>query len=66
MFASGESVLGICVPAVVSGIVIIAVGIELGKIGLGVLLDEFAVSEVRTELMAITASWRRPCFSMGR
>ena len=53
-------------PAVVSGVVIIAVGIELGKIGLGVLLDEFAVSEVRTELMAITASWRRPCFSMGR
>jgi xanthine permease XanP len=35
--------------------VIIAVGIELGKIGLGVLLDEFALSEVRTELMAITA-----------
>jgi xanthine permease XanP len=53
-------------PAVVSVVVIIAVGIELGKIGLGVLLDEFAVSEVRTELMAITASWRRPCFSMGR
>jgi xanthine permease XanP len=42
-------------PAVVSGVVIIAVGIELGKIGLGVLLDEFALSEVRTELMAITA-----------
>ena len=53
-------------PAVVSGVVIIAVGIELGKIGLGELLDEFAVTEVRTELMAITASWRRPCFLMGR
>jgi xanthine/uracil permease len=57
---------GYLCPPVVSGVVIIAVGIELGKIGLGVLLDEFAVSEVRTELMAITASWRRPCFSMGR
>src|SRR4029453_17252664 len=42
-------------PRGVSGVVIIAVGIELGKIGLGVLLDEFALSEVRTELMAITA-----------
>ena len=42
-------------PAVVSGVVIIAVGIELGKIGLGVLLDEFALSDDRTELMAITA-----------
>src|SRR5215471_521300 len=42
-------------PAVVSGVVIIAVGIELGKIGLGVLLERGAVQETKTEASFATA-----------
>jgi xanthine permease XanP len=43
-------------PAVVSGVVIIAVGIELGKIGLGVLFEGGVLDEVRTEGSFVTAS----------
>src|SRR5262249_28409681 len=42
-------------PAVVSGVVIVAVGIELGKIGLGVLLDGGAVHGPGTEASFATA-----------
>jgi xanthine permease XanP len=42
-------------PAVVSGVVIIAVGIELGKIGLGVLLDPKVTHDVRVSQMFLTA-----------
>ncbi len=42
-------------PAVVSGVVIIAVGIELGKIGLGVLLDPKVMHDVRINKMFLTA-----------
>ncbi|HEY5778619.1 MAG TPA: solute carrier family 23 protein [Terrimicrobiaceae bacterium] len=42
-------------PAVVSGVVIIAVGIELGKIGLGVLFEDAASHDARTERMFATA-----------
>ncbi len=43
-------------PAVVSGVVIIAFGIELGKIGLGVLFEEAAAHDVRTGRMFVAAS----------
>ena len=42
-------------PAVVSGVVIIAVGIELGKIGLGVLFDPQVVHDPRVNHMFLTA-----------
>jgi xanthine permease XanP len=42
-------------PAVVSGVVIIAVGIELGKIGLGVLLDPKVLHDPRVNDMFLTA-----------
>ena len=42
-------------PAVVSGVVIIAVGIELGKIGLGVLLDPKVMHDARVNQMFLTA-----------
>lgn len=42
-------------PAVVSGVVIIAVGIELGKIGLGVLLDPRLTHDARVNQMFLTA-----------
>jgi len=42
-------------PAVVSGVVIIAVGIELGKIGLGVLLQSDAIHELKTTESFVTA-----------
>ena len=42
-------------PAVVSGVVIIAVGIELGKIGLGVLLDPKVTHDARVSQMFLTA-----------
>jgi NCS2 family nucleobase:cation symporter-2 len=42
-------------PAVVSGVVIIAVGIELGKIGLGVLLDPKVMQDARVNAMFLTA-----------
>lgn len=42
-------------PAVVSGVVIIAVGIELGKIGLGVLFEDAAAHDARIERMFATA-----------
>jgi NCS2 family nucleobase:cation symporter-2 len=42
-------------PAVVSGVVIIAVGIELGKIGLGVLLDPQVMHDPRVNHMFLTA-----------
>jgi NCS2 family nucleobase:cation symporter-2 len=42
-------------PAVVSGVVIIAVGIELGKIGLGVLFRSDAIHELRTTESFATA-----------
>jgi xanthine permease XanP len=42
-------------PAVVSGVVIIAVGIELGKIGLGVLLDPKVTHDARVNQMFLTA-----------
>lgn len=42
-------------PAVVSGVVIIAVGIELGKIGLGVLLDPQVMHDPRVNRMFLTA-----------
>lgn len=42
-------------PAVVSGVVIIAVGIELGKIGLGLLLEDARAGDARTERMFVTA-----------
>ncbi len=42
-------------PAVVSGVVIIAVGIELGKIGLGVLFDDATAGDARSEAMFATA-----------
>jgi len=42
-------------PAVVSGVVIIAVGIELGKIGLGVLLDPQVMRDPRVNHMFLTA-----------
>jgi len=40
---------------VVSGVVIIAVGIELGKIGLGVLLDPKVTHDARVNQMFLTA-----------
>ena len=42
-------------PAVVSGVVIIAVGIELGKIGLGVLFDPKVMHDPRVNDMFLTA-----------
>jgi xanthine permease XanP len=42
-------------PAVVSGVVIIAVGIELGKIGLGVLFDPKVLHDARVNQMFLTA-----------
>ena len=42
-------------PAVVSGVVIIAVGIELGKIGLGVLFDPKVLHDARVNDMFLTA-----------
>src|SRR5215831_7906316 len=42
-------------PAVVSGVVIIAVGIELGKIALGVLFQSEAIHELRTTESFVTA-----------
>jgi xanthine permease XanP len=42
-------------PAVVSGVVIIAVGIELGKIGLGVLFGETAAHDGRAGKMFVAA-----------
>jgi xanthine permease XanP len=42
-------------PAVVSGVVIIAVGIELGKIGLGVLLEPKVMHHARAGEMFLTA-----------
>jgi len=42
-------------PAVVSGVVIIAVGIELGKIGLGVLFDPQVMHDPRVNHMFLTA-----------
>ena len=42
-------------PAVVSGVVIIAVGIELGKIGLGVLFQDATADDSRSGLMFATA-----------
>ena len=42
-------------PAVVSGVVIIAVGIELGKIGLGVLFDPKVMHDPRVNHMFLTA-----------
>jgi len=42
-------------PAVVSGVVIIAVGIELGKIGLGVLLAPKVMHDARINQMFLTA-----------
>jgi NCS2 family nucleobase:cation symporter-2 len=42
-------------PAVVSGVVIIAVGIELGKIGLGVLFDPRVLHDPRVNQMFLTA-----------
>jgi len=42
-------------PAVVSGVVIIAVGIELGKIGLGVLFDPPVMHDPRVNHMFLTA-----------
>jgi xanthine permease XanP len=44
-------------PAVVSGVVIIAVGIELGKIGLGVLFEEAIAHNAHAGRMFITASF---------
>jgi xanthine permease XanP len=42
-------------PAVVSGVVIIAVGIELGKIGLGVLFEGGDINQGRIEASFVTA-----------
>jgi xanthine permease XanP len=42
-------------PAVVSGVVIIAVGIELGKIGMGVLFEEGVTHDIATERSFVTA-----------
>ena len=42
-------------PAVVSGVVIIAVGIELGKIGLGVLFDPQLMHDPRVNRLFLTA-----------
>jgi xanthine/uracil permease len=42
-------------PAVVSGVVIIAVGVELGKIGLGILLDPKVTHDARANQMFLTA-----------
>ncbi|HEY5742429.1 MAG TPA: solute carrier family 23 protein [Terrimicrobiaceae bacterium] len=42
-------------PAVVSGVVIVAVGIELGKIGLGVLFQEAAAHDGRSGSMFVAA-----------
>src|SRR5215471_9855695 len=42
-------------PAVVSGVVIIAVGIEVGKVGLGVLLDPKVIHDARVNQMFVTA-----------
>jgi xanthine permease XanP len=42
-------------PAVVSGVVIIAVGIELGKIGLGVLFEEAVMHDVHAGRMFVAA-----------
>jgi NCS2 family nucleobase:cation symporter-2 len=42
-------------PAVVSGVVIIAVGLELGSIGLGVLFDSAVTHDVRAGNMFLTA-----------
>ena len=43
-------------PAVVSGVVIMAVGVELGKIGLGVLFDDATAHDPRSTMMFATAS----------
>ena len=42
-------------PAVVSGVVIMAVGVELGKIGLGVLFDDATAHDPRSSMMFATA-----------
>ena len=42
-------------PAVVSGVVIMAVGVELGKIGLGVLFDDATAHDPRSTMMFATA-----------
>jgi NCS2 family nucleobase:cation symporter-2 len=42
-------------PAVVSGVVIVAVGIELGKIGIGALLEGATANGARGERMFVTA-----------
>jgi xanthine permease XanP len=42
-------------PAVVSGVVIMAVGVELGKIGLGVLFDDATAHDPRNTMMFVTA-----------
>jgi xanthine permease XanP len=42
-------------PAVVSGVVIMAVGVELGKIGLGVLFDDATAHDPRSAMMFATA-----------
>ena len=42
-------------PAVVSGVVIIAVGLELGRIGLGVLFDPTETHDARAGSMFLTA-----------
>lgn len=42
-------------PAVVSGVVIISVGIELGRIGLGVLFDQTATDDAHAPNMFLTA-----------
>jgi xanthine permease XanP len=42
-------------PAVVSGVVILAVGIELGKIGLGVLFEDAIAHDARVMRMFVTA-----------
>lgn len=42
-------------PAVVSGVVIMAVGVELGKIGLGVLLEHVATNNTDAALMFLVA-----------
>jgi xanthine permease XanP len=42
-------------PAVVSGVVIMSVGVELGKIGLGVLFDDATAHDPRSRMMFATA-----------
>jgi NCS2 family nucleobase:cation symporter-2 len=42
-------------PAVVSGVVIMAVGVELGKIGLGVQLEQFATNNANAAPMFVVA-----------